>query len=52
MTWQQIAIIVLLAIGGTVNLLKHGETTKINFWSWTISAALLGTILYTAGFFG
>lgn len=52
MTWQAITIIVLYAIGGTVHLLKHGDMTKISFWSWCTSTAITLTLLITGGFFG
>lgn len=52
MTWQQIAVIVLWALGGAINLLKHGEYTKFNFWIWLLfSFPLSATILITGGFF-
>lgn len=50
MSWPQVVLIVLMAVGGTIHLLYHGQTRKFNFGSWLFDAAVLNIILYLGGF--
>ena len=47
----QIILIVLLAIGGTINLLHHGRIREYNFAYWLMAAAIEVGLLYWGGFF-
>ena len=52
MHWQQITMIVLWAIGGTVTLIKHGKPKgNFNIGLWIIAFGIEFVILYSAGFF-
>ena len=50
----QIIMIILLAIQGTVFLLKHGEPkdSRYSFPAWIVSTAIYVSLLYWGGFFG
>lgn len=51
MIWPIYAYLALMLIGLGVALAKHGEYTKINFWSTLISTLLVMFLLYKGGFF-
>jgi hypothetical protein len=52
MHWQQVTLIILWAIGGSLHLFNHGESKgEYNFGYWLISFAISFTIIYTGGFF-
>lgn len=52
MGWPQIAMIALMAAGGTIYLVKHGEDKgTFNFFTWLVAAALELWILIAGGFF-
>jgi hypothetical protein len=52
MSWQQIAMIVIWAVGGTLYLIKHGEDQgEYNFFWWVLGFGLHFVILYSSGFF-
>ena len=49
----QIILIVLLAMAGTITLLKHGKPREdYSFFSWAVSCAITVGLLYWGGFFG
>ena len=54
MQWPQIVVIVLMAMGVTVHLVKNGEpsNTKFNFLAKLGATAIWAGLLYAGGFFG
>lgn len=49
----QIVLIVLMAISGTIHLLRHGQRREnYNFGVWVLDASLFMGLLYWGGFFG
>ena len=53
MNAPQIIVIVLIAISGTITLLKHGQRRdNYNFGWWLADASVFVSLLIWGGFFG
>jgi hypothetical protein len=52
MHWQQITMIVLWAISGTITLVNHGKPPpNYDFGVWLIELVIAFILFYSAGFF-
>ncbi|HRK69439.1 MAG TPA: hypothetical protein PKY73_17950 [Hyphomonas sp.] len=51
MAWPQVTFIALMALTVGINLAKHGEAYRYNFWNSLLGAGLTGGLLYAGGFF-
>lgn len=53
MHWPQITFLILMTIVGTAMLFSHGQTVKVNFFTWLlVTMPVTLTLLYFGGFFG